>query len=185
MMAAHIPRTLGAAALAASFLLGALAAMPATAQTVYAFEAEEDKGPWQEAEVSFPAPPLAENMLPLQTEANASLRFAVDSKSLSIGTDGVVRYTVVATSPGGARNVSYEGIRCKTFERRVYGYNHKESWNKSRNSKWERIVRGERNGYADTLALDFFCQATTQVGTVNEILARIRKNEVLNPRIQY
>jgi hypothetical protein len=185
MMAAEISRTLGAAAVAASFLLGALSAMPAAAQTVYAFEAEEDKGPWQEAEVSFPAPPQLEKLLPLKTEANAGMRFAVDPEALAIGSDGVVRYTVVATSAGGARNVSYEGIRCKTFERRVYGYNHKDSWNKSRNSKWERIVRGERNGYADTLALDFFCQSTTQVGTVDEIIARIRKNEVLNPRIQY
>lgn len=179
MMAANFLR--GVSALALAMLVCA----PALAQTVYAFDDEEDKGPWKEGEIQFPAPPVDANLLPLQTEANAQLRFAVDPNALSIGQDGVVRYTVVSTSPGGARNVSYEGIRCKTFERRIYGYNHKDAWTKSRTSEWKRIVRGERNGYADTLALDFFCAATTQVGTRDEIIARIRKNDVLNPRIQY
>jgi hypothetical protein len=170
-----------------ALVLAGLVAVPALAQTPYAyvFEDEEDKGPWKEGEVQFPAPPVDKDLLPLQTEANTAMRFAVDPKSLSIGKDGVVRYTVVSMSPGGARTASFEGIRCKTFERRVYGYNHKDAWSKSRNSEWKRIVRGERNGYADTLALDFFCQATTQVGTRDEIITRIRKKDVLNPRIQY
>lgn len=179
MMEARIFRGLCAAALMLCLSGSALA------QTVYAFDDEEDKGPWKEGEIEFPAPPVQSNLLPLQGEAAATMRFAVDPNALSIGQDGVVRYTVVATSPGGARNVSYEGIRCKTFERRIYGYNHKDVWTKSRSSEWKRIVRGERNGYADTLALDFFCSGTTQVGKRDEIIARIRKKDVLNPRIQY
>lgn len=158
----------------------------AWAQTQYAFEDEEEKGPWQEADITFPAPPQPADLLPLQTEPNASMRFALDPKSLSIGADGVVRYTVVASSPSGsATSASYEGIRCKTFERRIYGYNHRDKWTASRSSRWQRIVRGERNGYADTLALDYFCQGVAQIGTVPEIIERVRYQRVLNPRIQY
>jgi len=43
----------------------------------------------------------------------------IDSKSLSVGTDGVVRYSVVIVSGSGARNVLFEGLRCATREFRA------------------------------------------------------------------
>ena len=171
---------------AAILLCCSLASCSAQGQTRYAFEDEADKGPWQEAEVQLPALPDPANLLKLQVEAAATHRFAVDSKSITIGSDGVVRYTIVGTSPAGATTISHEGIRCAAFEAKVYAYGHKDgTWAPARRKNWERIVRGARNGYQDTLALDFFCEGLVQVGTVPEIVKRIRENQVLNPRIQY
>ena len=38
-------------------------------------------------------------------------RYFVDPASLSVGRDGVTRYTVALVSKGGGRNLFYEGIR--------------------------------------------------------------------------
>ncbi|MFP3740302.1 CNP1-like family protein, partial [Burkholderia sp. SIMBA_019] len=80
------------------------------------------KGTWQENKVeSLPALPQAgTQLLPFDVSNNTQLKFAVDPASLSVGSDGVVRYAIVITSPGGARNINYEGIRCDTYEWRLY-----------------------------------------------------------------
>src|SRR3712207_7049810 len=45
--------------------------------------------------------PKPENLLTFETGPLSTHRFAVDGKSLSVGSDGVVRYSLVATSSGG------------------------------------------------------------------------------------
>lgn len=167
-------------------VLGLSLSLPALAQTVYAFEDEDEKGPWQEGEVRFPPAPAESDLLEFDVGSGASQVFAVDGKSISVGADGVVRYTVVAKSRAGARSISYEGIRCKTFERRVYAFGQKDgSWIQSRRSSWERIPRGARNGVGEALALDYFCEGVTIAGTAQDMTKRIRTRQVLNPRIQY
>jgi len=67
------------------------------------------KSEWVENKVdTLPPLPQASNLLPFNVSQNTPLTFAVDKTSLTVGSDGVVRYVVVATSPGGARNVNYE-----------------------------------------------------------------------------
>lgn len=77
--------------------------------------------PFTEDAVTFPAPPVDRDAVPFSVGRDESpLRFAIDPKSVSIGKDNVVRYTVLITSKTGARNVNYEGLRCDTGERRIY-----------------------------------------------------------------
>ncbi|NYH13968.1 hypothetical protein GGD41_001196 [Paraburkholderia bryophila] len=79
------------------------------------------QGSWVENKVdTLPPLPQDANLLPFAVSGNTPLQFAVDKNSLTVGTDGVVRLTVVVTSPSGARNVIYEGIRCDTYEWRQY-----------------------------------------------------------------
>src|SRR5689334_13002041 len=47
-------------------------------------------------------------------------RFYVDRNTLSIGPDRVIRYSLVVKSPSVALTVSYEGLRCKTSEYKLY-----------------------------------------------------------------
>jgi hypothetical protein len=172
---------------AVALLLAAacLSAGPASAQSRYVFE-DEDEKPWQEMEAQMPPAPQAADLLPLDVGRAATQNFAIDPKSLTVGADDVIRYTVVATSPAGATSTNYEGIRCRTFERRVYAFGHKDgTWAPSRNTKWERIRRGVRNGYPETLALDFFCEGVTVAGKAPDMVQRIKEKRVLNPRIQY
>ena len=79
----------------------------------------EDR-PFKEGQTTLPAPPQDADLIPFSVNDSADFRFAVDPKSLSVGDDRVVRYTVVITSAGGGRNVSFEGLRCDAFERRIY-----------------------------------------------------------------
>jgi hypothetical protein len=151
-----------------------------------AFEEDFDdlQKPWEEIAVQIPAQPKQENLVSFEPlNATASYSFEIDDKSLTLGSDGVIRYIVVATSRSGAKNISYEGIRCSTFEKKLYAFGRQDgSWARSRQDKWERIVRRTGVNYQETLALEYFCQNKTVAGTPKDMLRRIRYKEPLNRR---
>lgn len=121
------------------------------------YDFDEEK-PWVEIEAQLPAYPKDENLLPLFVSAATDNRFFVDSASISVGGDGVVRYTLIVKSSAGAVNVSFEGIRCASHERKLYAFGRKEGgWSKSRFAKWEPIGYQDRNRQHHVLYDDFFC----------------------------
>lgn len=123
----------------------------------FEFEFDEEK-PWAEIEARLPPYPREENLLPLFVSAATDNRFFVDAASISVGEDGVVRYTLIVRSPAGAENVSFEGIRCASRERRLYAFGRKEgAWSKARSAKWEPIRYQDRNRQHHVLYDDFFC----------------------------
>ena len=76
---------------------------------------------WVEAPVPAPTDWKLERVVEFTLgSASTPLRFGIDPLTLSVGSDGVVRYVFVARSPSGAVNALFEGIRCKTAEVRVY-----------------------------------------------------------------
>lgn len=135
---------------------------------------------WQEAPSSLPAPPQAGQLIPFELLASSPMASAVDAGSISVGTDGVVRYTLVITSPSGARNVSFEGIRCATFEYRLYatlpaGGNR---WAPSQETSWRPIQAVAHNNYRATLAKDYFCEGhAPTTDNVSGILAKLRNSQ--------
>lgn len=115
---------------------------------------EEDK-PWVEVETVLPEYPKSENLIQFYVSAVTSNTFLVDAKSLSAGEDGVVRYTVVVKTSGGASNVSFEGMRCKTKERRLYALGRNDNtWVKPRTKDWTNIRPGS---YQAILYKEYFC----------------------------
>ncbi|MDR2614114.1 MAG: CNP1-like family protein, partial [Candidatus Accumulibacter sp.] len=86
------------------------------------FDNEFDTKPWQEIEVALPAFPELENLIPFEVGAVRHMRFSIDEKSISVDSDEVIRYSLVAISASGARNISFEGMRCATGERRIYAF---------------------------------------------------------------
>lgn len=143
------------------FLSGMLAlsftlASPAHASTD--FEDDYEHKSWQEIEVKLPAAPKPENLLPIYVSAATSNQFSVDGSSLSVGADGVVRYVLVIRSAAGVRNVSFEGMRCETRERRIYASGRQDgSWSKARNNEWVRIQDAYANRHHAVLFLEYFC----------------------------
>ncbi len=122
------------------------------------FDEDYDSKRWQEVEVQLPAPPRQDRLLPFYVSAVAENRFYVDASSLSVGSDGVVRYILVILTPQGGRNVSYEGMRCETRERRIYASGRADgSWSKSRNNDWVRIADQLVNRHHAALYLEYFC----------------------------
>jgi hypothetical protein len=120
----------------------------------------DDTPTWTEQRVStLPPLPQPANLLPFDVSEHTQLDFNVDSKSLSVGQDGVIRLTVVITSPQGARNVYYEGIRCATFEWRLYAAANEDGtkWDRGVENAWSRMGRGGANSYQSTLYSDYLC----------------------------
>ncbi|KWF24514.1 CNP1-like family protein [Burkholderia pseudomultivorans] len=135
------------------------------------------QGNWKENAVdTLPALPQTADLLPFNVSQNTPLKFFVDAKSLAVGSDGVVRYTVVITSPAGARNVNYEGIRCDTYEWRQYaGLNSDhDAWDRTVENDWRRIENGELNAYHSALYQDYLCSNKMPQGTTQQILENIR-----------
>lgn len=132
---------------------------------------------WTENKVdTLPPLPQTSDLLPFNVSQNTPLKFFVDAKSLDVGTDGVVRYIVVVTSPSGARNVNYEGIRCDTYEWRQYaGLNaDHDGWDRTVQNDWQRIENGELNAYHAALYQDYFCSNKMPVGKTQSIVESIR-----------
>ncbi|MFM0735652.1 CNP1-like family protein [Paraburkholderia xenovorans] len=132
---------------------------------------------WVENKVdSLPPLPQDANLLPFEVSGNTPLHFAVDSKSLTVGNDGVVRYVVVVTSPSGARNVNYEGIRCDTYEWRQYaGLNaDHDGWDQTVANGFTRIENGTLNAYQAALYQDYMCANKMPTGNAQKIVDNIR-----------
>ncbi|MEV8469463.1 hypothetical protein C0Q88_19115 [Ralstonia pickettii] len=144
--------------------------------------------PFKEDAVTFPAPPVDRDAVPFDVGGrdDSPLRFAIDPKSVSIGKDNVVRYTVLITSKTGARNVNYEGLRCDTAERRIYATlrNDSNQWvgnravdmNETANAEsasmnaykpatdWQRVGNGGPTDYASALMRSYFCDVRSVAG---------------------
>ena len=174
-------RQLFCAALPAMLL--ACAGPGSTARSGFEEDFNNEDKPWQEVALQLPVAPQDKDLLPFAVSGNATQAFAIDPQSLSIGEDGVVRYTLLSVSPAGARNVSYEGIRCETFEKKLYAIGHDDgSWSRARRSEWDRIVRNAANRQHAVLAIDYFCDSKMVAGNSRQILDRIRYQRPVNRR---
>lgn len=143
----------------------------------YRPEFDADKVPEQE-KWSLPPYPADQNLLPFSVDAPSPFQFFVDSKSISVDKDGVVRYTLVARSASGALNVSYEGIRCEPLERKLYAFGRSDkTWAPARSAEWAPIP--SRRNYAANqqaaLADDFFCRAQGRVHNAEEAIAALKQ----------
>ena len=105
-----------------AFLLAAgAAAIPVSVsaqQQKFEYEFDHER-PWVELQAQLPSYPKPEDLLQFDAGPASSNLHYVDGSSISVGEDGVVRFSLVVKSPAGAKNVSYEGIRCQTHEKRT------------------------------------------------------------------
>lgn len=136
---------------------------------------EFEEEPWVESAVQLPAFPEKENLIPFQVGPVSDKQFLIDEKSISVGDDGVIRYTLVVVSDAGARSISFEGMRCTTRERRLYAFGRADStWSKARSDKWIAI-RGSSSQYPVALYADYLCAAEASViYSPAEVVRRLR-----------
>lgn len=161
-----------------------LASHAAFAQSNFEEDFDDENKAWEEIAVQMPAAPKQENLIEFYVSPTATQKFQLDAKSLAIGSDGVVRYTLVATSRGGAKNISYEGIRCETFEHKLYAFGRDDgSWSRSRRDQWEGIVRSRANNQHAVLSRDYFCSNLMIVGTEKDMLQRLRSKQTLTDNL--
>jgi hypothetical protein len=136
----------------------------------------EDTTPWAEIAASLPAYPKNENLVPFDVSSATSNKFMIDTASLSVGKDGVVRYTVVIESPRGARTVNYEGLRCDTAESKIYAFGQADSiWTENKRAAWEGIKLRSLLSYRKALFEDLFCDLGVPVRDAKEGVRRLKR----------
>jgi len=139
---------------------------------------EPDEQQWQEGEVALPEYPKEENLLEFYVSAVTPNRFFVDAKSIGVGVDGVVRFTLVTKTAGGSTNISYEGIRCAAMESRLYATGRADgTWAKARISEWKPIENNPINRHHAALSRDYFCPSHLPIGNSEEGRDALRRGK--------
>ena len=136
---------------------------------------------FKEADLELPAYPAESDLIEFQLRRNSTNRYYVDPKSISIGPDRVVRYSAVIKSQSGALNTSYEGLRCKTSEFKVYAYGIKSGdWSRARDPQWRNIARASHD-YRFALYKDYFCDIEAIAGrNAKDLIANVKGNPLNN-----
>jgi hypothetical protein len=154
------------------------AAVPAPAQwRLFESDFDDEAKPWKEIEARLPGYPRPQDLIPFYAGAATPHRFYIDAPSLSVGEDGVVRYTLVIRTAGGATNVSFEGMRCETREQKYYALARNDgTWARARDAQWRRVEPREVNRHHNLLYAEFLCpERHLRMATVKEIVEALRR----------
>jgi hypothetical protein len=161
-----------------------LACGSALAQNAFDEEFDDQEKPWEEIALQLPAAPQEQNLAEFYLSPTATMKAFVDLKSVSIGTDKVVRYTVVTKTQGGAVNIMFEGMRCETWEKKSYAFGHADGkWSRSRRDQWQPIRDVAANRIDAALFRDYFCEGKLLAdnGNVSSIVDRLKNQRPIDP----
>jgi hypothetical protein len=126
-----------------------------------------------EPEVALPALPKG-GLVEFFVSSASSFKFFIDAQALSVGPDGVVRYTLVARSRSGAENVSYEGMRCENGTYRVYALANDGRW-AARETDWRQIEPRSIQRWHNELFARYFCPNGAIIASAEEGLHALRR----------
>lgn len=121
-------------------------------------------------------PPNKATIQPFYVSQHTIFKFAVDTDSILIGNDGITRYTVILTSPNGNSQVQYEGIRCDSFQWRLYGTFENGAWQENPLSSWRAIQGNVPNRYQAALAQGAFCNFSSQEKNIKTVIESLNPN---------
>ena len=154
----------------AAMAAGLFTAIPALAQSSLPLPGYGDNV-WKEMGITPPAYPAAAGLIKFPSSWTTST-VLIDGATLTIGSDNVVRYTLVIKTAGGAENVTYEGLRCETGQIRVYAFGRRDqTWVPARVSEWKPVQDTRINRHHFEFWRDVFCD-----GKVTEPRAQILKH---------
>jgi hypothetical protein len=154
----------------------------AASWTLFDSDFDDEQKPWDELQTQLPAYPDLAKALPFEVSSPRSNRFLIDPKSIVVGDDGVVRYSLIAQSSSGVLNVSYEGMRCETREKKLYAFGRKDgTWSRNKFAKWE-VISQIRNPQDYELFQDFFCPDSIIVRDADEAIFALKRG--INPRAE-
>ena len=122
-----------------------------------------------------PAAPRRENLVEFYLAPTTTFRYFIDSTSLSVFyRQKEVRYVLVARSPSGAENVSFEAIRCSGQHRVIATGNADGTWNE-RGSEWRDIPRQSDLSTPSLLSRWFFCPHNDPIQSAAEGVDALRR----------
>ena len=141
------------------------------------FQAPE---PWRELDSELPAYPLQENLLDTGVRPEGRpYRIYLDTKSLSVAEDQVVRYTVVIVSDDGIWNVTHEGLLCGGMTYRRYAYGINGGWQELGDTPWLPLEGDGINAYRKTFYMDYMCNPFGPPLQPDEIIRKFRSRRMV------
>jgi hypothetical protein len=124
--------------------------------------------------VALPAYPNEGDLVGFFVSAANSFDFFIDAKSIAI--DGsIVRYTLIARSPEGVENVSYEAIRCSSSEYRIYAIGHADRTWAKRTTPWRPVTPKSVQRWRHALLRDYFCPGGAPILSVEEGIDALKR----------
>ncbi|MCB1874742.1 MAG: CNP1-like family protein [Chromatiales bacterium] len=137
-----------------------------------------DPEPWAEGSYTIPPFPEEDRLVEFDiTGPDRGFRYFIDAKSLAVGDDGVVRYTVVIDS-SQSRNVIFEGIHCGEREVKAYAYGTVDGrFEDARRPDWKRIRSGGAFHYRSDLQRFLLCDRFGLPLPVDESLRRLHRSD--------
>ena len=161
------------ACLAIALAAGCSARLGTSREAEWDRDAVDAKEVVRERDVVLPPYPQDSDLLEFSVGPTGSHRFFIDGRNLQMGADGVARFAVVVRTTGGAKNIAYEGIRCKSYEKRTYALGHPQGkWVEAKYSNWQRIG-SDRAEYHAILHREYLCPSN-RLATREDALHALR-----------
>lgn len=122
--------------------------------------------PFKERAVPPPPYPTDKNLVEYTIDGRTANRFFVDSTTLSVGEDTVIRFVLEVRTPTGVRNTTYSGVRCDTHEWKDYAYGSADrTWRVDAEAAWDAVERKRVNNYKEHLVSEFLCLSGVRKGS--------------------
>jgi hypothetical protein len=115
----------------------------------------------------LPPYPANDRLQPFFVSSASSFKFFIDKASLLVGADRIIRYTLVARSPSGAENITYEGINCQAGEYIIYAVGVNGEWI-ARPAEWRPIEPRSVQRWHNALQREFFCPNNVAIWSAEE-----------------
>ena len=150
---------------------------PRDGPRVYKYETPEV---WRESVIDLPPLSPKSSFSQYQTRSQTGFNFYVDVSSIKFTADGVVRMSLLAISPKGSENITYEGFRCETREYKLYAlsWTFDANWMPAKGTKWRVISSTSPNSYRGDLLEYYICNGamTLEESRLNALLKKGKMN---------
>ena len=158
----------------------AQASDPRDVPRVYKYETPEV---WRESVVDLPVLAAKSSFNAYQTRSQTGFKFYVDVSSIKFGRDGVVRMSLLAVSPKGSENITYEGFRCETGEYKLYAsrWAFDAAWVPAKRAKWKAINSKTPNSYRSDLLEHYICYGALNVLDEKDLKMLLKKGKMNKP----
>lgn len=144
------------------------------------YDDSQDK-PWHEIAGKVPPLPADDDLLPVRVDSlTRPLQAHMGAASLSYNPqDRVLRYWLVITSPAGAYNATYEGLRCDTMEYKVYAYGNPRRTppvQLATGTAWQKLGNIKPGTYRPEMMRTLLCNESNRPRPLRDILDTLRGN---------
>jgi CNP1-like family len=130
---------------------------------------------WQELDI--PPPSFSKDgLIAVDMPAYVTLKFGIDPATLSVSSDLIVRYVMVAVSPTGAVNAMFEGLRCNRSEFKTYArWSASGKWLVVKEAQWRPLDDNNTSHHALALARQGACEGrTAAASSAGEIIRKLK-----------